>query len=360
MVVLLRSTDGNPDSRFEKYVNFLSSEGIAFLTCCWDRNGVKQDTPRQMFYHGSAKYGEGMKNIWKLFKFNIFLLRTLCKRRSEYEVIHAADLDTVLPAVCMKLLFGKRVIYDIYDWYIDSRCVKNKFAVGIIKLLERISIKISDVVIICEPERERQIIYKPKKLWILPNIPNIDSGVSFKSADNPVLTISYVGVLGYERGLEKLIRYAKEHTCIRLEIAGFGPLEHLLEDAGYSNIRYHGTVKYEDGLKIMGSSDLIYAVYEKTNPNHILAAPNKYYEGLFLGKPIITTEGTIVGEKTSEYKTGFCIEEDYQDLQRLLENISPEMISEYSANASSLWKKNYSTYTQSFLKGNYLPYIISA
>ena len=107
----------------------------------------------------------------------------------------------------------------------------------------------------------------------------------------------------------------------------------------------------------MRQSDLIYAVYEKSNPNHILAAPNKYYEGLYLGKPIITTEGTIVGEKTIKYNTGFCIQETYSDLQNLFKTINRDMINERSINAFKLWEKSYSTYTQTFLKSKYLAFL---
>ena len=173
MIALLRSTDGNPDSRFEKYVNFLSDEGINYFTCCWDRKCIKIDSPCNVYFHSLAKYGDGLKNIWNLFRFNVFIFITLYRRRKEYNVIHAADLDTILPAIFIKVLFRKKIIYDIYDWYIDSRCIKNRLAITLIKFIEKFCINFSDIVIICEPERESQILYRPKELWILPNIPNI-------------------------------------------------------------------------------------------------------------------------------------------------------------------------------------------
>ncbi len=38
---------------------------------------------------------------------------------AEYDVIHACDFDTILPAILIKSLYGKRLVYDIFDFYAD-------------------------------------------------------------------------------------------------------------------------------------------------------------------------------------------------------------------------------------------------
>lgn len=209
MIALLRSTDGNPDSRFEKYVNFLDSESIPNITICWDRYNVKCPEENRLFYKRESKYGLRFKNIAGLLGFNWFILKSLIKHRRKYQVIHAADFDTVLPAMIMKLLYGKKVIYDIYDWYIDSRSINNPLFKWAVTQLERINVKKSDAVIICEEGRKSQIIFKPEKLWILPNIPSLNIPSDGYIAKDKI-TISYVGVLGSGRGLLNLIRLAQE------------------------------------------------------------------------------------------------------------------------------------------------------
>ena len=125
MIALLRSTDGNPDSRYEKYINFLDVSNVKYLSICWDRNSDKFDDEKHVYYHVAAKFGEGFSNVKKIIGFNFFILKQLFKHRSNYSIIHAADFDTVLPAILMRLFYNKHVIYDIYDWYIDSRCINN-------------------------------------------------------------------------------------------------------------------------------------------------------------------------------------------------------------------------------------------
>lgn len=359
MIVLLRSTDGNPDSRFEKYVYFLEKYNIPYKTFCWDRFGKKTDSKKNIYFKEKAQYGEGVRNILKLVLFNWFLLTQMIKCRKQYNIIHACDFDTIFPAIFMKIIFGKKVIYDIFDWYIDSRGLSNCFVKGCLLLCEYVNIKCSDIVIVCEEERIKQIRYSPKKIWVLPNIPYFDNQ-TFGPSKNKNLTLSYVGILGESRGLDKLVQYAKNHSSVNLDIAGFGPLEILLADIkNYPNIKYYGTVKYAEGLKIMSKSDLICALYEKSNVNHIFAAPNKYYEGLYLGKPIITTKGTLVGDKTEKYLTGFAIGEAYKDLETLLDNLNIDRIWECSIYAKKVWNEKYMNYIPHFMQNIYLSYIYS-
>lgn len=360
MIILLRSTDGNPDSRFEKYVNFLDYESIPYLTICWDRYNIKTPSSNQLFYKKEAKYGLRFKNIAGLLGFNWFILKLLIKHRKGYNVIHAADFDTVLPAMIMKFIYGKKVIYDIYDWYIDSRSINNPLFKWIVKQVERINVKKSDAVIICEEGRKKQIIFEPKQLWVLPNIPSLKIP-SNTYAPKDKITISYVGILGDGRGLLNLIKLAYDMPEVNFVVGGFGPLEkEFLEANQLPNFNFLGRVSYDEALKIMSSGNLIYAMYERVNPNHILAAPNKYYEGLALGRPIITTVGTLVGDKVEKYDTGYCIDEKYESLFDLIRGLNREDIANKCRSASDIWQSKYRCYVQDFMENTYLKFIQQA
>ena len=360
MIILLRSTDGEPDSRFEKYTDFLRKKQLSYFTLCWDRMGKKIQTDNNLYYQKKAKYGDGIKNIIGLIGFNWFLIRKLICLRKKYRVIHACDFDTIFPAILLKIFFRKKVIYDIFDWYIDSRGISNPLIRKSLLVCEYINIKLSDVVIVCEEERIPQIIYTPSKIWVLPNIPYFKD-IDFPKEQTKCLTLSYVGILMNFRGIDKIVKYAKANPNIRLKVAGFGTLESLFTREEMSeNIEYYGAVKYLDGLKIMNSSDIICAIYEKNNPNHIYAAPNKYYEGLYLGKPIITTEGTLVGNKTAANKTGFVIGEYYENLKSLLDNLQKAQIQKYSENAQNLWLNKYKDYVLNFFECEYFPFIMKS
>lgn len=364
MIAFLRSTDGNPDSRLQKYMDAVEGKRIPYLSLCWDRNLKYEDDDRHLFYHKTAVYGSGIKNLMKLAGFNCYLIKQLVKNRKRYTTIHACDFDTIVPALFMKVFFRKRVIYDIFDWFVDSRELHNPVLRNLILGVEHIALRLSDRTIVCEEERKKQICYLPKHIWVLPNIPNftVQGSSSLLKADN-ILKVSYVGVLTRHRGLEKVLQFAVAHADkIELDIAGFGELETNVKEAcrQAGNVHFHGTVSYKDGIDIMRKSDLILAIYEKTISNHIYAAPNKYYEGLFLGKPIVTTKDTYVGIKTEKYKTGFAIGESMEDLNAFfLQEDLQNKIAVCAENAARMWKDKYSTYINDFMNTVYIPYIVS-
>lgn len=90
---------------------------------------------------------------------------------------------------------------------------------------------------------------------------------------------------------------------------------------------------------------------------HIYAAPNKFYELMALGKPVITTKGIIIGDKVEKMGFGYTIEEDYDELLNLIRSLHRDDISSKGQIASRLWKEKYSNYTYDFLCDNYMKWI---
>ena len=123
-------------------------------------------------------------------------------------------------------------------------------------------------------------------------------------------------------------------------------------------IKYLGKVAYEDALNIMYNSDLIYAMYSKMNPNHLYAAPNKFYEAMFVGKALITTRGIIVADKVQANDMGYAIDETVEALVELVDSISTDDISVKSANASRLWSR-YESATRMYLESTYSEIFLS-
>lgn len=367
MVILLRANDLLPDPRVEKYLEFLSEKKIKYKVLGWNRDNKKIYKKNTEYFNLESSHGDGNKNIKKLIKWNCFLLRELIKNRKNYKTIHACDFDTILPALFMKI-FGKNVIFDIFDWYSSSRNFSNSYLKLIISFLENLSVKYSNQIIICEEERKKQIknYKKIKKIKVFPNIPNVInfSKLLEKNEEEIELEkkilISYVGILSEERGLEELLKVVSENKKIVLNIAGFGNLEKIVEEYSkhYENIKYFSKVEYVKGLEIMKKSHLIYAMYYKTNSNHIYAAPNKYYESLFLNCPIITTKDTLVGNKVLKEQTGFVIDEGSENLKNFLEKeITSKKLYEYKKKCNEVWESKYKNYVNNFLEKIYIKII---
>lgn len=369
MIYLLRCNSILADSRVLKYISFYKENKIDYKIVGWDRTNEGVKIENGILYQKKSGYRVGgLKAAYFRVLWMLYVLKQL-KKASKVDVVHACDLDTVFPAVIYKALFHRevKVIFDVFDWFSDNLGDQNALIRGAFKLMEKISVKLSDAIIICEPERREQIPYQLKtEPLIFPNIPSF-SNYDFLKEDkslmfgNGLITIAYVGGFINDRFLKELLHLADEHL-INLLIAGYGE-EDIVELCNSlnerDNVQYLGKVPYQKGLTIMYNSDIIYAMYCKVSRNNVFAAPNKYYEAMLLGKPIISTKGTILEKKIVGNNMGYVVEEDYQELKSLVSQIKRDDMDAKGRNARQLWESKYQDYTQRFLRGEYMELIKS-
>lgn len=362
MVILIRCNDIVSDSRAKKYIDYYKSNNIDYRIIAWDRTGLNPEQPNTVYYKEKSKYNQGgIKAVIDRVKWMRFVVKTLKSFKQPLK-IHACDLDAAYPAVMFKRMskYPQYVIFDIFDWFSDTLYNSGKVVLAAFKYMERISIKHADHIIICEEERVRQIPYSiEEKYSVLQNIPSFQDD-SFLYEDknynfnNDLLTLTYVGGFTTDRCLDVLIEGAV-NGIYNLLIAGYGNkdiLTTLDKQKNCEYIKYFGKVKYVDGLRIMYNADIIYAAYSKINPNHFFAAPNKYYEAMFVGKPIITTKGINIADKVLRNEIGYEVEEEYEDLKALIRSITKNDLNAKSMRSHELWN-TFSSATEYYLLKTY-------
>lgn len=357
-IIFLRSTSIKNDSRVLKEVGCLIKHGYNVKVLGWDRDEFLKNNqsinfdniniPIQVF-RKKAEYGSGIKNLIKLFQFQVWLLYNLWKIRKNIDIIHSCDLDTALPARLISKFFKKKMVYDIFDYYIDSHYVPNKMK----KIVENTEINIineADLTIICTEERREQIKKaKPKKCIVIYNTPKIDRNnikqkVIKSSTDK--LKIVYVGILQENRLLKEIGEEIKKYPDFELHIGGFGQLQKYFSELSenYSNIFYYGQMKYEDVLNLEEDANLLFATYNPEILNHKYSAPNKLYEAMVLGKPIIVCKNTGIDELVKNENIGISISYDAKKFIEVIENLSEnkELQKKLSDNAKRLYNEKYS------------------
>lgn len=362
MKVLLFRSNNIFASRVQKYLNYYTREKIDYTAVGWDRKceGLSRENFDFLQYAAGVNVG-GIKAMRNHFKWMRFVLNYL-KKHSDVTFIHACDLNSAFPAAVYKRFYNKKVrlVFDSCDWF-SANFGKNKILKNLFEWMEKFTCNIADELIICEPERVEQITFKLKKQpLVLPNIPEIDIKLldgrrpeyCFEN-DWPV--VAYFGGFNEGRFLEELLSLTKTEK-FNLLIAGYGSksIEDLCNEVAFQdNVRYLGKVDMKTGLQMTTTADVIYAMYCKTNSNNVYAAPNKFYEALFLGKPIITTKGTILEHKVLSNDIGYVIDEDIEELRSLIKMLDKKDMRIKGKNASSLWDKSFSSYIERFFKEKY-------
>lgn len=362
MKVILFRSNNIFDSRVNKYHNYYNRECLDYTIVGWDRagKGLKKEHYEFFQYRAGEDVG-GLKAIRNHFKWMLFVYRYL-KRHKDVTTIHACDLNSAFPAAVFKALHKSDVtlIFDACDWF-SANFAHKKLLCFCFGMMERFTCKKADELIICEPERIEQVQFKLRKEpLVMPNIPEIDPAVITEvqdrykfNNDNP--TLAYLGGFSDNRFLLEILTLA-ETEQFNLLIAGYGNKE-VVDKCnalkGRENVRYFGRVSMEEGLNMENAADIIYAMYCKTNPNNVYAAPNKYYEALLLGKPLITTKGTIVEKKVEDNNIGWAVEEDIEELKTLIAQLKKEDIMEKGKNAQNLWNIRFKGYLVDFFNKTY-------
>lgn len=320
-VVFLRSNPIKPDPRVEKEADSLLKAGHLVMAVAWNRE-IKHH-PRSGYIHlengdmpirwfnRRANFGGGMKNLLPLFLFQIMIFCWLIKHFRKYDSIHACDFDTVLPAWLVAKLFRKNIIYDVFDYYVDAFSVPEKFK-SLIETVDIFIMNTVDTVIITNESRLNQISKsKPKNLVIIHNSPKRTSSLfnNNKEICNQKPIFTYVGILQPGRLIMEIIEVFKKRKDWELHIGGFGSLEKFVREAAehYRNIHFYGRIPYDQVLQMESRSDILFAIYDPSVPNHKYSSPNKLYEAMMLGKPLIVSKGTGIDQVVDEQEIGASI-----------------------------------------------------
>jgi glycosyltransferase involved in cell wall biosynthesis len=302
-VLICRSNPISPDPRVEKEAHSLANGGFEVKALGWDRSG---ELPVEETLNGvmivrlpiKAGFGKGIRNLPQLLRWQFHLLVWLLRHRKEFDAIHACDFDTVLPAVVLKKLAGKKVIYDIFDFYADHL----RATPGLIKkLIRAVDIRVigmvDGLILADETRREQVAAAKPRHLEVIYNSP-ADLTASERAEkigeSRGGLTIAYVGLLQIERGLYELVEVVGKHPDWTLHLAGYGGDEEeiLAKALKFPNLKWYGRVPYSKALELSFAANVLIATYDPSIPNHRYSSPNKVFEAMMLAKPVIVAKDT--------------------------------------------------------------------
>ncbi|SEI77181.1 Glycosyltransferase involved in cell wall bisynthesis [Alkalibacterium gilvum] len=277
-----------------------------------------------------GKPAGGLKNLFQLIQLEIKTFRWFISNRKKYDIIHAFDLDMGLPAMVTNFLFKKSYVYHIADFYVDSRNGLPGFIKPLVRKLEQGVINNADSVIICTQERKEQIKGShPKQLSVIHNTPILSKKLeetieSTEESFNGKITFTYVGSLTKRRFIKEVVDVISKETRAELIIAGTGELADYVQAMSFKhqNIIYLGKVTYDEALDLYTKSDMMFAIYDPSIANHKYSAPNKVYEAMMTGNPIIVAKNTGIDSIVMENNMGFSI--DYS--KSAFENLLKEMI----------------------------------
>jgi hypothetical protein len=380
LVLYVRSQLATTDGRLMRYLAFMQQHQITCRAFCWDRTGATVNKAAEHFdiehFAMPARTGGRYLNAWKLIRWNLAVFGYCVRHRAQIRKIHCADFDSVLPCFLFSKLFNRPLIFDSYDRYSDSRSMTNPLKYLVDQMETYILQKAAAAILPSVCRIEQYQLTSTDNLRIIENVPLFNqSALSFTAEHQSLSTVlqqvkqnrpdyravlSYVGILEPEiRGLEHLISCVAALPDLALIVAGAGPLHEQMKEAAavYPNIFFVGSLDYIFAEQLMAATDLHIGLYYSANPNHKYASPNKYYEHLYFGKALLTSEGTPPGQMVQTAATGFAVADNKEALLDFLTTMTTEQLKMAGQKAAALWQQHYANYHTEVFATTYAPLV---
>jgi glycosyltransferase involved in cell wall biosynthesis len=261
------------------------------------------------------KYWKG--SPLKFIEFNCKLFFQL--KREKFKILHAHDL-WVLPATVMAAFFAKKpVIYDVHEYVRGLEIFNQKKISGFIwKLAERIYIRFVRVIIVINDYHGRllsQVYPNIPQPHFLMNFPSLEMDKHYHQRDfnQRDKKAVYQGILKEGRNLGRVIKSMSSMQAGFLEIVGYGDLENelktlVIELNLHEKIKFAGKINWDKLIEKTSMARAGLVLFEPDGLNYTYASPNKFFEYVSAGTPVIASNIPSFKDLIKKFEVGILVD----------------------------------------------------
>lgn len=247
-------------------------------------------------------------------------------------LVHCHDLEPLPIAVKLKRLTGAKLIYDAHELETERNG-----GFGIRKMLSKFQEKtlmpFVDHLITVSPSIKDWYSqqYPLKPISLVRNIPElVDANAPVKplraalGIPGDSLLFLYLGGLGKGRGVEVILKGFSSHGVKHhVLFMGSGP---LLEQVRYyaekcPRIHVQSPVPHAEVIAHARGADVGLCLYEDTCLNHRYCLPNKLFENLLSGIPVLASNLPDQAKIVRDHDAGWVIEPNAAALEEFLQRL---------------------------------------
>ena len=333
------------DSRVVNLISSLKQENHSVNTIAfdWKTKGFQTQVGETAVY----KLNKSGSSIFFYFNFFKLLIKNLLKYKGE--IYFAEDIYT-LPVVYFFAKYNKaKVFYNSRELYAHLAGLRNKSAVqSIIARVERTFIyKVDTVFVTGEMDKKfLQDSYGIDNIVVIRNLPKYNNEIkpiNLKEKygiPSKAKIIMYQGVVLEGRGILYLIRQLDKFDNLHFIIVGDGEFKNQFQKETdklkiKDRVHFIGAVNHEELLNYTAAADIGVALIENISISYYYALPNKLFEYIMAGVPVIVSKLPQMEKVVNEYNVGKCV--DLQNENEVITVINEmlndeNLLKEYSAN----------------------------
>jgi len=241
------------------------------------------------------------------------------------DVYHFHDPELIFVGLLLRM-FGKKVIYDVHEdvpLQILSKSWIPSFLRPVLSWLVRtieglVGRWFSAVITVTQPISERFIENGCRTVLVqnfplLEEFPNLRPDVDDTSEENEPFVV-YVGGISVARGIREMVE-AIEHVnnCLGIKLVLAGKFEDARLESeiqsmpGWKKVRFVGWVD-RTRLPILLSKGIAGLVIFYPEPNHVSAQPNKLFEYMSAGIPVVASNFPLWKDIVERHNCGILVD----------------------------------------------------
>ena len=249
------------------------------------------------------------------FRLFLFLVFRKC------DLLVSNDLDTLLPNYLVKKLRRKNIVYDSHEYYTGVPELEGRpFVQNFWRRIEKwIFPKLTDIITVNDSIAKLYHDEYNKDLKVVRNIPEIQNNIEYKTKkelgiieDKNIILLQGSGI-NVDRGAEELILAMQYVSDAVLYIIGGGDVIDILKQMVFENnldkkVFFIPRQPMEKLVQYTVHADLGLTLDKNTNINYRYSLPNKLFDYIYAGVPVLASPLVEVKKIIEQYKIGECIE----------------------------------------------------
>lgn len=324
VVLMLLSNAYDPDPRVQQEAYSLIAAGCRVRILAWDRDlkcspSENIDGVEVSRVHLQSTHGRGTAQL--LYYARVYLKMFRMGWQMDFDAVHCHDLDTLPVGFVLGAARRKAVVYDAHENFTDMLTGSvHPWIRRALRRMETCLIRRVDLLITVGEKLRRHFeergarnsvaVGNWKRIEEFARTPEQNREVRRKlGIPDGALTVVCITQLLKDRKLTELLDAVDALPDVYAVVGGGGVMEQYVRERAANNPRiiYLGFVKPVDIPAYTCAADVVYYGFDPDNPNARYSAPNKLYEAVAAGRPLITGDFGEIGEVAREARCGIVL-----------------------------------------------------
>lgn len=315
-IALVHGNDGT-DVRIGKTCRSLSRLGFETHFVGWDRRPdacKERDLGAATAHVMTFATPNGRGNLAGQVRFIGHVARTLKEVRPD--VVCAVNEELAFAVLPFKGRYYDRLVCDVFDSLAARATTRAWYERLPLRLVHSIGSYGADRLIATDEYRLRMMGQFAKKAVVVENVPE-DPGeeLSHRLPEGPV-KIWAAGSIERSKGFGQLLEAIEPLSDVEIVSAGW-PYDGFATDVflKHPRVRFHGIVTAQRALELAASCDAVFCYYEPVHEYRTNASPNKVYDAMAVGRPVLMNREVRLAEWVESEGIGDVC--NYSDVVRL-------------------------------------------